>query len=74
MEKSWLIGILILIFLTVLFFYRKFTFGSYKKSNSEKMRKLWGMRTYYWEGLIYGSTGITILILFVLKWTGVLIF
>ena len=74
MEKSWLIGITILIFLIVLFFYWKFTVGPYKRANSEKMRKLWGIRTFYWEGLIYGSTGITILILFILKWTNVLTF
>jgi len=74
MEKNWLIGITILIFLIVLFFYWKFTVGPYKRANSEKMRKLWGKRTFYWEGLIYGSTGITILILFILKWTNVLTF
>lgn len=74
MDKSWLIGIIILIFITVLFFYRKFTVDSYKRENSEKMRKVWGMQTFYWEGLIYGSTGITVLILFVLKWLKVLDF
>lgn len=74
MGRTWLIVITILIFLIVLFFYWKFTVGPYKKANSEKMRKLWGIRTFYWEGLIYVATGITILILLILKWAKVLTF
>lgn len=74
MEKSWLIGIIILIFLIVIFLYWKVSIGPFKREYGEKRRKIWGQRTFYWEGVIYGSTGITILLLFLLKWANVLTF
>ncbi|MBP1840791.1 hypothetical protein [Formosa algae] len=74
MEQRVVIAITILVFLIVLFFYWKLTVGRYKSENSERMRKLWGKRTYYWEGLIYGSTFITFLIMCILRWTKVLHF
>ncbi len=56
------------IFLIILFIFWILTANHRKKEYGKHMWKLWGARTFYWEGAIYLSTGITILILFILKW------
>jgi len=73
MEKSWIIGIAILIFLVVTFIYWRITRHSIKKIYGENW-KIWGARTFYWQDAIYICTAITILILFIFKWTNVLSF
>ncbi len=72
MGKTWVILIAISLFLIIIFLYWKITIGHFKKEYGKKRRKLWGQRTFYWEGAILVSTGITILILFLLKWSNVL--
>ena len=48
--------------------------NQYKRRNSEKMWKLLGLNTFFWEGIIWVSCGLTILILLLLKWTNLLTF
>jgi hypothetical protein len=72
MEKFWLI--VIILFLINLFLFWRITARHRKKEYGQKMWKLWGARTFYWEGAIYISTWTTILILFILKWANILTF
>ena len=72
MVNIWLIAISL--FLITGFLFWRLTSGHFKKEYGEKTWKKWGTRLFYWQGVIYTSTGITILIMFVLKWADVLTF
>ena len=72
MVKLWIIIGIIFMGLTLLTV--KLTFKNYKKENSDKMWKLWGMRTMYWQGVIIISSGLTILIIILFKWAGIFYF
>ena len=74
MDKIWIILIAISLFLISIFVFWLITAGHRKKEYGKKVWKLWGARTFYWEGAIYVSTGVTILILFILKWANILTF
>ncbi|TVZ28103.1 hypothetical protein JM83_3203 [Gillisia sp. Hel_I_86] len=45
-----------------------------KKQLGKKMSKQWNSKLYLWQGVIFSSTGLTFLIIFLLKWTEVLSF
>ena len=49
------------------------SYNYYKSKNSEKNWKTWMFRTP-WEGLIVLGCGMTVLAIFLLKWTKVLTF
>jgi hypothetical protein len=68
----WMLAILIL--LVVGFLFWKLTAPYSRKQAGNKMWKLWSTRLYYWQTVIYASTGITVLVLFILKWTHVVTF
>jgi hypothetical protein len=72
MVKLWIIAGVIFLVLTLIIV--KFTLKKYKKENSEKMWKLWGMRTMYWQGVIIMSSLLTFLIMLLLKWSNMLSF
>ena len=72
MDKTWGILLVILIFIVAAFLIYKMTIGNFKKEYGEKRRILWGQRTFYWQDIILFSTGITFLILALLKWIGVI--
>lgn len=74
MGKIWLILIALSLFLISISVFWMITARFRKKEYSKKMWKLWGARTFYWEGAIYISTGITILVMFLLKWANILNF
>jgi hypothetical protein len=74
MEKNWIIGITILIFLGITFLYWKLTKGYAENEYGKKMWKQWGTRTYYWTGALFISGGLTILTMFLLKWGNILTF
>ena len=74
MEKKWILLIAILIFFIVTFLFWRLTSGYAKKGYGTKMWKHWPTRLSYWQAAILYSTGITILIMFLLKWTNVLTF
>lgn len=74
MEKNWIIGIVILIFLAITFLYWKLTNGYAEKEYGKKMWKQWGTRTFYWTGTLFITGGLTIVVMFLLKWGNVLTF
>lgn len=74
MEKNWMIGLVILIFLAITFLYWKLTKGYAEKEYGKKMWKNWGTRTYYWTGALFISGGLTIVIMYLLKWGDILTF
>ncbi len=39
-----------------------------------KMHKQWNSKLYLWQGVIFSSTGLTFLFMFILKWTNILSF
>ncbi|MEM1325641.1 MAG: hypothetical protein AAGI23_06800 [Bacteroidota bacterium] len=63
-----------MIFLVTTFLLWKASSRELKKEYSEKARKSWVSRTYHWQGIIIYSTGITALLLAVLRWMNVLSF
>jgi hypothetical protein len=74
MNHIWIIAIAIAIFLTINFLFYKGLHGYVKKEFGKKMWKVWGNKVYFWQSSIFVSTGGTVLILYLLKWTNVLTF
>ncbi len=70
MTKFWIITISLLVVFTALIAW--VLLNHYKRQNSEKMWKLWVFRIGHWEGIVLVSCGLTILTLFLLKWTNLL--
>lgn len=50
----------------------RMTIKSFRKEIGKKQRKLWGQHVFYWQDVVFFSTGITFLVLVVLKWANVL--
>ncbi|PKG41391.1 hypothetical protein CXF67_16400 [Psychroflexus sp. MES1-P1E] len=73
MAEIWIIVIAVSIFLTITLIYWKFTRETIKTKYGHNW-KIWGARTFYWQDAIYICSGITFLILVLLKWTEVLTF
>ena len=48
--------------------------GYVKESLGKRWLSVWGNKLYFWQGLIFVSVAGTVLIVFLLKWTNVLIF
>jgi hypothetical protein len=65
MEKIWAIAISLFLIITFLFW--RLTSGHFKKEYVTKIWNQWGTRLFYWQGVIYTGTGITILIMFSFK-------
>ena len=59
--------IFILIFLITLYILYKYSYDYFRKETNDKMWKLWGFRTHYWEGVVIVSFGITTVIVLLLK-------
>ncbi|TYP72132.1 hypothetical protein BD809_10716 [Aquimarina intermedia] len=72
MEKTWIL--VLSLFLIITFFFWKFTHGYFKKEYGKRLWNQWTTRLFYWQGVIYTSTGITILLFFILKWLNVVTF
>jgi len=72
MSNIWIFGI-ILFLITITVFY-KLTIGPYKKEFGTKYLKVFGGNLWYWQSAIYASAGITVGIMFLLKWGNVLNF
>lgn len=43
-----------------------------KKQLGKRMFKQWNSKLYLWQGVIFCGTGLTVLIIFLLKWTELL--
>lgn len=72
MEKFWLIGIALFVLNTFLVW--RVTRERFKKEYGKAMWKNWTAQTYHWQGAIYISTGITFVMILVLKWANLLSF
>ena len=70
MERVWIIALAI--FLVIGFLYQKFLNGYAKEKFGEKWPKIWGNKVYFWQSVIFVSTAGTIVVLYVLKLSGVL--
>jgi len=57
----------ILIFLINMYIVYKYSYNYYRKNTMEKMWKLWGMKTMYWEGVVIVSSGLTVIVSILLK-------
>ena len=74
MGITWVIIIAISLFFIITFLYYKMTSGYAEKEYGKNMWKQWGTRTFYWTGALFVSGGVTVLIIFLLKWLNVLTF
>jgi sterol desaturase/sphingolipid hydroxylase (fatty acid hydroxylase superfamily) len=72
MVKISIIAVVFFLILTLITV--KLTLKKYKKENSEKMWKLWGMRTMYWQAVILISSVLTFMIMMLLNWGNILNF
>lgn len=72
MVTIWILTISL--FVVITFFYWKLTRGYVERVSGKKMSKQWGTRTYYWHTALLVSGGITVMIVYLLKWAKVLIF
>lgn len=59
--------VFLLIFLIITYILYKYSYSYFREETSDKMWKLWGLRTPYWEGLVLISLGIITLIFLLLK-------
>ena len=64
----------VFVFWFSIFLYWKIMGYYSKKEVGEKMYKKWNARLYFWQGAVFASTGVTFLIMYLLKWTNVLTF
>ncbi|ULC58599.1 hypothetical protein MBM09_11785 [Flaviramulus sp. BrNp1-15] len=74
MGKASIILIAIVLFVIITFLYWKITRGFGEKEYGKKMWENWGTRTFYWTGALFISGGITVLLIYLLKWGNVLAF
>lgn len=74
MEKIWIITIAITIFLIINLLYYKSLNAYVGKAFGKKWLKIWGNKVYFWQSSIFVSTGGTLLIMYLLKWSNVLTF
>lgn len=62
------------IFLITTFLCWKILSNYNKKQLGKKMHKQWNSKLFLWQGVIFSSTGLTFLMMFLLKWTNTLTF
>jgi hypothetical protein len=74
MEKSWILLIVTVLFFIITFFYWILTSGFIEKVYGKKIWKHWGVKTFYWTGALFVSGGITVMLIFILKWFNILAF
>ncbi|WP_159020581.1 hypothetical protein [Algibacter sp. L3A6] len=74
MEKTSIILLAISLFIAITFLYWRLTRAYAEKEYGKNIWKQWGTRTFYWQGALYFSGGLTVALIFVLKSASVLIF
>ncbi|MAN58663.1 MAG: hypothetical protein CMC08_02375 [Flavobacteriaceae bacterium] len=72
MEVVWIVAILIFLVNTYLIW--RFSKGYFEREYGKQARNRWVPKLYYWQSVIYISTGLTFLFLFILKWANLLEF
>jgi len=74
MEKTSIILLAIGLFVVITFLYWILTRTYAEKEYGKNMWKQWGTRTFYWQGALYFSGGLTVAIIFVLKSISIITF
>jgi len=74
MEKTSIILLAIGLFVVITFLYWILTRTYAEKEYGKIMWKQWGTRTFYWQGALYFSGGLTVAIIFVLKSISIITF
>ncbi|WP_405291894.1 hypothetical protein [Algibacter sp. Ld11] len=74
MEKTLIILIAICLFVVITFLYWRLTRTYAEKEYGKNMWKQWGTQTFYWQGALYFSGGLTVALIFELKSASILIF
>ena len=59
--------IFILVFPITLYILYRYSYNYFRKETNDRMWKLWGIQTSYWEGIVTVSFGITAIIGLLLK-------
>lgn len=73
MDKTWIIAIAL--FLIVIFFYWRISKDYFRNEVfSEGTWNNWSARLFYWQGAIFISSGVTAIIIYLLKWTNIFTF
>ncbi|MBL7472566.1 hypothetical protein [Robertkochia sediminum] len=70
MVTTWIFAFALFITTSLLFWWS--TRGYYKKQLSKTELNQWSTRTYRWQGVIFVGTGVTLLIILLMKWAGML--
>jgi len=74
MENKWILLIAVLIFIIFIFLFLWLGSGYFKKEYGTKMWNHWPTRLSNWQAAIFYSVILTIITMFLLKWTTVLTF
>ena len=74
MEKKWIFLIAILIFIIFMFLFLRLGNAYFKNEYGTKMWNHWPTRLSNWQAAIFYSIVLTIITMFLLKWTTVLTF
>ncbi len=74
MGKIWIIIIAIVALLVMGFLSYHVLKGYVKETLGKKWLRVWGNRLYFWQSLLFLSVVGTVLIMFLLKWTNLLVF
>lgn len=72
MDKTWIIVLAISIFILTTIVYLRITNKHFKKIYGHNRK--WGARMFYWQDAIYICTGVTFLILVIIKYTNIMTF
>ncbi|GAA4304119.1 hypothetical protein GCM10023163_28150 [Aestuariibaculum suncheonense] len=74
MGKFGVILIAIILFLVMNILFYKVLAGYYKNEFGKRRWSLGGSKTFFWNGSIFFSAGVTCLIMYILKWINILTF
>lgn len=74
MNKNEIIITGIIIFLIINFLYYIGMKDYVKKSFGKKWLNIWGNKVWFWQSSIFVSTGLTVLVMYILKWSNLLSF
>lgn len=70
MITTWIFAFVLFIATSLVFWWS--TRGYYKKQMSKKEFNQWSTRVYHWQVVIFAGTGLTLLIVLLMKWGGML--
>ena len=72
MNTFWIISIPLFIIVTAVI--AKFTLKKFREESDDREWRLWAGRSTYWQLVSLCSFGITVLLMFILKWTSIIDF